>query len=123
VGYPAAAVLEATTTGDVRLLGIDAERTAALRKEFPYYTPGEIPAGAYPGVSKAIPTVAMMNWVVADQTLDDEVVTGLLNILDRDRVSLEQVHEMAEQIDLDRLSDAPIPLHPATERWRAERER
>jgi TRAP transporter TAXI family solute receptor len=123
VGYPAAAVLEATTTGDVRLLGIDAERAAALRKEFPYYTPGEIPAGAYPGVSKAIPTVAMMNWVVADQTLDDEVVTGLLNILDRDRVSLEQVHEMAEQIDLDRLSDAPIPLHPATERWRAERER
>jgi len=121
VGHPAAAVLEATTTGNVRLLGIDAERIAALRRQYPYYSVGEIPAGAYPGVREAVPTVAMMNWVVADVTLDDEVVIGLLNILDRDRVSLEQVHEMAAQIDLERLADAPIPLHPATERWRAER--
>jgi TRAP transporter TAXI family solute receptor len=123
VGYPAAAVLEATTTGGVRLLGIDAERAAVLREQHPYYSPGEVPAGAYPGVSEAIPTVAMMNWIVADETLDDDVVVALLNILDTDRVSLEQVHEMAQQIDLGRLADAPIPLHPATERWRAERQR
>ncbi len=121
VGYPAAAVLEATTTGDVRLLGIEPERIAALREEHPYYSGGEIPTGAYPGVEQAISTVAMMNWLVADETLSDEVVDGLLNILETDRVSLEQVHEMAEQIDLARLAEAPIPLHPATERWRAER--
>jgi TRAP transporter TAXI family solute receptor len=123
VGYPAAAVLEATTTGDVRLLGIDAEHTAALIERHPYYSPGMVPMGAYPGVSEAIPSVAMMNWIVADEGLDDEVVVALLNILDTDRVSLEQVHEMATQIDLDRLADAPIPLHPASERWRAERQR
>lgn len=113
VGYPAAAVLEATTTGDVRLLGIDGERAGAIRKRYPYYSAGEIPPGAYPGVEEPIPTVAMMNWLVADQGLDGEVVTQLLNILAEDRVSLEQVHDMAAQVELDRLAEAPIPLHPA----------
>jgi TRAP transporter TAXI family solute receptor len=121
VGYPAAAVLEATTTGDVRLIGIEPERIAALRVDHPYYSVGEIPAGAYPGVEATISTVAMMNWLVADETLSDEVVSGLLNILASDRVSLEQVHEMAEQIDLARLNEAPIPLHATAEAWRSER--
>ena len=64
-----------------------------------------------------IPTVAMMNWVVARDDLDGQVAESLLDILDKDRASLERVHEMAKQIDLSRLADAPIPLHPAAERW------
>jgi len=118
VGYPAAAVLEATTTGNVRLIGIAPERIAALRQEHPYYSSGVIPAGAYPGVDKEISTVAMMNWIVASESLSEEVVAEVLNILGRDRVSLEQVHEMAKQIDLARLDEAPIPLHVAAEHWR-----
>lgn len=118
VGYPAGAVLEATTTGNVRIIGIDPERIAELREEHPYYSIGEIPEGAYPRVDAAITTVAMMNWLVADESLSDEVVDVLLNILATDRVSLEQVHDMAGQIDLARLDEAPIPLHAASERWR-----
>lgn len=115
VGIPAAAVLEATTTGDVRLLPIEADKVAEMRQIYPYYSEGVIPAGAYPGVHEAVPTVAMMNWVVALRQLDDDVVRALLNILGPGRVSLEQVHDMAKQIDLARLADAPIPLHAATQ--------
>jgi len=121
VGYPAAAVLEATTTAGARLLAVDPEVVAELREEHPYYTAAEIPAGTYPGVEEAIPTVAVLNWIVAMESLDDEVVSILLSILDEDRVSLEQVHAMAKQIDLARLNDPPIPLHAATERWLSER--
>jgi TRAP transporter TAXI family solute receptor len=115
VGIPAAAVLEATTTGDVRLLPIDGDALAALKQRYPYYSAGEIPAGAYPGVDRAIPTVAMMNWIVARRQLHDDVVNALLNILGPGRAALEQVHDMAKQIDLARLADAPIPLHAATQ--------
>lgn len=121
VGYPASAVLEATTTGDVRLMGIDPERVVALREEHPYYSAGIIPAGAYPGVEAEITTVAMMNWLVASETLEDDVVRAVLNVFATDRVSLEQVHEMAAQIDLARLDDAPIPLHAATDAWLSAR--
>ncbi|MFC1661457.1 TAXI family TRAP transporter solute-binding subunit [Gemmatimonadota bacterium] len=117
VGYPAAAVLEATTTGGARLLGLDRERIEALTQRYPYYSAGQIPPGAYPGVEEEIPTVAMMNWVASRADLAGEVVESLLNILRDDRASLERVHEMATQIDLAMLADAPIPLHPAAARW------
>ena len=121
VGYPAAAVLEATTTAGVRLLPVDPEVITSMREEHPYYSVAEIPAGAYPGVDETLTTAAVHNWIVAMDTLDDEVVEVLLNILANDRASLEQVHDMAAQIDLARLSSAPIPLHSATERWVVDR--
>ncbi|MDH5590787.1 MAG: TAXI family TRAP transporter solute-binding subunit, partial [Gemmatimonadota bacterium] len=121
VGVPAAAVLEATTSGNVRMIGVTPERTAELRERYPYYSAGMIPAGSYPGVDEALPTVGMMNWMVADEALDDDVVELLLNILDEDRVSLGQVHDMAKQIDLRQLDEAPIPLHPAAEEFVSRR--
>ena len=62
-----------------------------------------------------------MNWIVAMESLDGEVVEILLNMMRDDRVSLEQVHNMAKQIDLSRLESPPIPLHPAAQRWFSER--
>ena len=117
VGYPAAAVLEATTTGGARLIPIEAERMGALRDLYPYYSAGEIPAGAYPGVREAIPTVAMMNWIVAREELDPAVVELLLDILRDEREALAQVHEMAGQIRVEDLAQAPIPLHPGARTW------
>ena len=117
VGYPAAAVLEATTTGGARLLPVDAERSAQLARQYPYYTPGVIPAGAYRGVSADVPTVAVMNWVIARADLDDAVVEQVLRILRDERARLEQVSAIAAQIDLAALRSAPIPLHVAAARW------
>jgi len=121
VGYPAAAVLEATTTAGVRLLPIDPEVVTSMQEEHPYYTVAEIPAGAYPGVDETLQTAAVHNWIVGMDTLEDEVVEILLDILANDRASLERVHNMATQIDLARLEDPPILLHAATERWISER--
>ncbi len=121
VGYPAAAVLEASTTGAMRLLGIESGVLDAMFEEHPYYSLGTIPAGAYPGVEAEVQTLAVMNWVMSMESLDDDVVLMLLNIFENDRVSLEQVHDMAKQIDLSRLADPPIPLHPAAARWLSER--
>jgi len=121
VGYPASSVLEATTTGDMRLIAFDADVLASMLAEHPYYSEGEIPSGSYPGVEEPVRTLTVMNWVIAMDTLDDDVVRTLLNIFADDRVSLEQVHDMAKQIDLSRLDTAPIPLHGAVEAWAAQR--
>lgn len=117
VGYPAAAVLEATTTGDARLLPVDGDAAERLMARYPYYLPAKLPAGAYPRQPTEVPTVAVMNWIVANESLDDEVVTRLLDILRAERERLIQVHEIARQIDLKALRRAPIPLHPAARRW------
>lgn len=119
VGYPAAAVLEATTTGGARLLAMDEEGIARVIERYPFYSRGIIPGGVYPGVESEIPTVAALSWIVALEELESEVVTQVLDILESQRASLVQVHEIAAQIDLNDLARAPIPLHPATETWLA----
>lgn len=120
-GYPASAVLEALTTGAARLLPVDPARREMLKRRYPYYVDGTIPAGAYPGVDRDVPTVAVMNWIVGAEDLDASVVRRLLAILSDQRDALIQVHEIARQIQLAALAAAPIPLHPATAEWLEEK--
>ena len=121
VGYPAAAVLEASTVSNVRLLDMDRATLDRMLEEHPYYSIGRIPAGAYPGQPNELLSLAVLNWIVAMESLDPEVVEILLNIMQDDRVSLEQVHDMARQIDLSNLESPPIPLHPAAQQWLSAR--
>jgi TRAP transporter TAXI family solute receptor len=117
VGYPAAAVLEGTTTGGINLLALSADEVDAITEAHPYYDPAFVPPGIYPGVDEPVSTVAMMNWLVARDDLPADIVTNVLNILGGESVSLERVHEMARQIDLSALGRAPAPLHPTSEAW------
>ena len=117
VGYPAAAVLEATTTAGARILPMEPEAMEFLRERYPYYLEGSIPAGSYPGVEADIPTAAIFNWVIAMDSLDPEVVDVLLQVVVDGRDRLERVHDMAKQMDMSLLGDAPIPLHQTTAAW------
>ncbi len=117
VGYPAAAVLEATTTGGARLLAMEPDRIRFLREKYPYYIRGEIPAGTYPGVHEPLATAAIMNWVVAMSELSADVVDGVLRVFTDEKEQLAQVHDMVNQIDMARLLEAPIELHDATREW------
>jgi len=117
VGYPASAVLEATTTGRVQLLPIDAAHTQTLADRYPYYSPSEIPAGSYPGQDAAVPTFAVMNWVIARDDLPAAVATNVLEILAGELDQLRQAVEIAGQIRLTNLYAAPIPLHDAVRAW------
>lgn len=119
-GYPAGAVLEATTTGGARLIPIGDEVLERLQADHPFYVRGEIPEGVYRGMTQPIPTVLTMNWIVGRADLSAEVVTNLLDVLVERRDALIRVHEMAREIDMNDLADAPIPLHPATEAWFGE---
>lgn len=117
VGYPASAVLEATTSGGAQLLAVDTGHRDALARRYPYYAEAMIPRGAYPGVTADLWTVSVMNWVVGREDLDESVVRHLLEILRDQRDRLVQVHDIARQIDLRALDRSPIPLHPAAQRW------
>ena len=120
VGYPAAAVMEVMETGEGRLLPIDSPWSDELAEAHPYYFRSIIPEGAYRGVTEDIPTIAEWNWILARESLDDDIVENVLHIVSEERDRLIQVTSIAEQIDLAALHDAPIPLHPATERWLQE---
>jgi uncharacterized protein len=118
VGYPASAVLEATATGRARLLPIGADIAALLTERHPYYAADVIPAGAYPGQDGAVPTVAVLNWIIARDDLDPAVVRAVLELLSTRRDELARTVSIAAQINLGNLFASPIPLHPAARAWR-----
>lgn len=117
VGYPAAAILEATATGGAQLLPITPNRITELMDLYPYFGRGEIPGGIYPGVDEPISTAIVLNWIVASEALPNDIVINVLNLIDNDRQALENVSIMAREIDLAFLEDAPIPVHPGVEQW------
>ena len=121
VGYPAAAVLEATTMGAGHLVPIGEELIQKLASQYPYYTPDQIPGGVYRGMTEPIRTFSTMNWVISRESLPADVVENLLAVFSEGREDLIRVHEMARQIDLGKLSQPPIPLHPAAEAWMSRR--
>lgn len=116
-GYPASAVLEGLSTGRARLIPIDTAGQRILRDRYAYYSPASIPADAYPGMTGAIPTVAVLNWIVAREDLPDEVVRLVLDVLDREREQLRETVQIAGQINLSNLLAAPIPMHDAARGW------
>lgn len=121
VGFPASAVLEATTTAGIRLIGIQEGPLARLLDEYRWYRRGQIPAGVYPGIESDLPTATVMNWVIAEASLPDAIAIALLDALANRRAELAAVSDIATRIELDALASAPLPLHPASERWLAER--
>jgi TRAP transporter TAXI family solute receptor len=122
VGYPAAAVLEATTTGGARLIALSDEAIETMIATYPYYSRGELPGGIYPGADEPVQTIAMMNWIISMDHLEAPVVNHVLGILQNEREILIRVSRMVEQVDFASLDVAPIPIHAATEQWLADRD-
>lgn len=120
VGFPAAAVLEATTTSGVRLIGLQESQVDELLRRFPYYERAVLPAGSYPGVDADLVTVSVRNWLFSTAALDAEIVRGVLSVLQQRRDELERVNDIAARIDLTALRRAPLPLHEATAAWLTE---
>ena len=58
-----------------------------------------------------------MNWVVGLADLPADVVEGVIRVLTVDRDDLAQVHDMVEQIHIERLREAPIDLHDVSRTW------
>ncbi len=80
-----------------------------------------MPANAYPGQPEPLATMSVMNWLVGRDDLDPAVVTRVLDLLRDERDALRRSVDIAGQIDLARLDDAPIPVHDAAAAWRAAR--
>ena len=117
VGYPAAAVLDATTIGGARLLTLEDEKLEVLRRRHPYYSRSTIPQGTYPGMDGEVITAGVLNWIVAMADLPGDVVDHVLRLLDEEREELGQVHETVKQIRMESLLVAPIEVHRTTQEW------
>jgi uncharacterized protein len=121
VGVPAPVVVRALEGGVLRLVSLDAERVRSMADRYPYYSEGEIAAGAYPGQPQRVTSLLVLNWLVARDDLPGDVARGVLDLLNTERALLADVVGLEGEVNLRNLFAAPIPLHPGVRAWLAER--
>lgn len=118
-GVPTPAVVDALSSGVARLIGLEEDRIRALIARHPWYTPFTIPAGAYPGQSEPVRTVAVSNILIARADLPDDLTYDVLRTLYAESEELARTHP-AGRLQLPaalRGITGVVPLHPGAARF------
>ena len=88
----------------------------------PAYAPAIIPAGTYQGQSEDVPTIAIGNFLVTRDDLNQEIVYRMTKSMFDNLDALVAAHAAAKAIKLEHaLTGMPIPLHPGAARFYREK--
>ncbi|MGC4082558.1 MAG: TAXI family TRAP transporter solute-binding subunit [Vicinamibacterales bacterium] len=101
---------------DVRVLPIDRRVLGAIQERHHFLKTTTIPAGTYPNQVADVRTVGMDVLLLCRKKLPDALVYDLTRTLFDAVPALEQAHEAARTIDVERGPTASIPLHPGAAR-------
>ncbi len=107
---------------EVRVLPIERRVLGAIQERHHFLKTTTIPAGTYPNQQADVRTVGMDVLLLCRKDLPDDLVYDLTRALFESVPRLEQAHESARLIDVERGPTAPIPLHPGAARYYRERE-
>ncbi|MGV8146967.1 MAG: TAXI family TRAP transporter solute-binding subunit [Alkaliphilus sp.] len=120
-GIPNAAVLDLATTQDVVIVPIRREIIeSSLAKDFPFYSPEEIPGGMY-DQAEAVPTAAVTTVLITRAELSEELVYNITKTIFENLEALGNTHASGKKIDLEKVRIAmPVPLHPGAEKYFSE---
>ncbi|MBU8906591.1 TAXI family TRAP transporter solute-binding subunit [Desertibacillus haloalkaliphilus] len=116
-GVPNATVIDLSTTETAVILPIEGEAMDYLAENYPFFSAGEIEAGAYDN-EEAVPTAAITNLLLVNGDLSDEVVYDMTKTIFENIESIHSAHNAATNITIDTVTEGmPIPLHPGAEQY------
>lgn len=121
-GYPMGSVQHAAEMTGIRLLPITGDAAAALREEFPFFTPVTIPADTYRDVPEA-ETLSVRAHLVVDASMSDALVFAITRALWLPETAQAMSRDLPETLRIraeDALTGLAIPLHPGAERYYRE---
>jgi uncharacterized protein len=123
-GLPTGAVLDLSHTSGITIrLIATADLLPALQQQYgDLYFPLEIPAGAYPGVSAAVPVVGVANVLVVNRSMPEGLAYDITRVLFEKQAELAAIHPEARNLSLaSAVSGSPAPFHPGAVRFFTER--
>jgi len=121
-GTPNAAVTQIMTTTESRLMPITPEEVEALRKDYPWYAAGVIPAGTYAGQDEDVPTSAVKLTLFITADVDEETVYQMTRVFWENWDMLADTHAALRKADpKEACSDvAGVPIHDGAARYYRE---
>ncbi|MFI4948512.1 MAG: TAXI family TRAP transporter solute-binding subunit [Alphaproteobacteria bacterium] len=122
-GYPVPAIRDLAASVPIRLVPIEGRVVDALKKDFGFYRRTEIPAGSYPGIDSATPSLGFSALWLVNADVDPDLVYAITQALwhpDTGRL-LAARDPIGNRIRLDRALDGlSVPLHPGAARFYRE---
>ncbi len=95
---------------------------ATVDKIGPPFVSVDIPANTYKGQDKAVPTAAVINYLVTHSGVSDDLAYQMTKLVFENLPDLASAHSAAKEITLAGApKDSPIPLHPGAERYYREK--
>lgn len=122
-GDPVPAISELAAAVPIRLVPIAGKIIDKLKNDFAFYYPTEIPAGGYPGVDSATPSLGFSALWLVNADIDPDLVYAITQALWHPATArlLAAREPIGDSIRLDRaLYGISVPLHPGAARFYRE---
>jgi TRAP transporter TAXI family solute receptor len=120
VGWPG---FTAVTQAGGRLIGLSLADAARIRKKHNFLKPLVVPAGTYPNQTEIVTSVGSWSFVLARQSLDDELAYRLAKSIHRSYNNLvKRVAQGHETTPQNTVAAAPrvVNIHPGVQRYLRE---
>ncbi len=115
-GLPTGGVTELAGNRPIRLLDLN-PLIPTLRREYPVYNVGTIPAGTYRD-APPVTTLLVRNFLLVPESMADETAEALVSALFGASEQLARANSAGRAIDTrSAIGTQPIPLHPGAERY------
>ncbi|WP_312442752.1 MULTISPECIES: TAXI family TRAP transporter solute-binding subunit [Stutzerimonas] len=123
VGHPSGAIQEALTNVKARIIPVQGAEIDSLLAKADYYSAVEIPAGLYPGVEGAIPSIGGKAVLATTSKTDPEVVYQLVKSVFDNLDRFKRLHPAFADLKAEDMIRVGLtaPLHEGAERYYKEK--
>ena len=117
-GLPTGAVTDLATTNQIGLLPT-VDYLGALRSQYGgVYEETIIPAGTYEGVDEDVSVIGVPNYLVVNESMDEELAYQITRLLFDQQDALAEAHPEARNLDRNTAQQVPpLELHPGAQRY------
>lgn len=120
-GTPTAAITEVSTTSDIVIVPIEAEKVQGLQEEYPFYTEFTLPGGTYKGQDEDVSTAAVMAMLTVRGDLEEDVVYDITKSIFDNLDTIASAHEKGKLVSLETANEGmSIDLHPGALKYYEE---
>lgn len=117
-GLGVASIRDLATSVDITVVEIP---KAVVEKAGAPFVASDIPAGTYGKQDKAVPTAAVVNYLVTRSDLSDDLVYQMTKSIYENLGELQAAHAAAKAIKLENAKvGMPVPMHPGVAKYLAE---
>jgi TRAP transporter TAXI family solute receptor len=120
-GVPFPSFAELETRNKVRYIPLAPDQIVALDLAMPELEPSTIPAGSYPSLRSAYPTIGMYNLAVAHQSLPNDLVYSIIRAVFTYQDEMMAAHPAAAStVPANFTRNNFLPFHPGAVRYYQE---